>query len=86
MRQVDLFEWYLDKIFEDGQHVTKAKILDAFHKANPESLSLVKNLDMHFVTQRSELLIGFMKDLRKNGELPEMLSIEKRVANYLANL
>jgi len=50
MRQVDLFEWHLDRIFEDSYHVTKAKMLDAFHKANPESLSPVKNLDLHFVS------------------------------------
>lgn len=41
---------------------------------------------LHIVSQQSELLIGFAENLRKNGELPEMLNIEKKVANYIANL
>jgi len=40
LRQVDVFCERLDKIFEDG-HPTKALIIDAFHKGNPNSLSLI---------------------------------------------
>lgn len=40
-RYVDIFCQKLDKIFEDG-HPTKAQIIDAFHKANPLSLSNAK--------------------------------------------
>lgn len=37
MRQVDLFSKLIDKMFDDG-NLTKAQLLDAFHKANPNSL------------------------------------------------
>ena len=38
LRQVDIFCERLDKIFEDG-YPTKAQIIDAYHKSNPNSLS-----------------------------------------------
>ena len=42
MRQVDLFENEIDKMFKQGS-LTKAMLLDVFHKCNPNSLAEVKN-------------------------------------------
>ncbi len=56
------------------------KFAEYYHRSE------LKLLNLDFASKRSELLIGFMEDLRKNGELPELLSIEKRAANYSANL
>lgn len=40
LRQVDVFCEKLDKIFADG-YPTKAQIIDAYHKSNPNSLSVI---------------------------------------------
>ena len=49
MKQIDKFEQSIDKMFAE-KSVTKAQLLDAFHKANPNSLSLVKELNLACVT------------------------------------
>ena len=56
MRQIDKFSKSIDKMFAE-KGVTKAQLMDAFHKANPNSLSSVNELNIDFVRQRSELLI-----------------------------
>lgn len=44
MIQIDKFEQSIDKMFAENS-VTKAQLLDAFHKANPNSLSSVDELN-----------------------------------------
>ena len=45
MRYIDLFEQDIDKFFEDG-NVTKAQLFGAFHRANPNSLDEIKQLQL----------------------------------------
>ena len=61
MRQIDVFSEKLDKIFSD-KCPTKAQILDAYIKSNPDSHEQVKIRSKSDFSQRIELYFAFMEE------------------------
>lgn len=59
MRQIDLFEQDINKFFEEG-NVTKAQLFGAFHRANPNSLDEIEQLQLGVVSSSAweQKLIG----------------------------
>jgi hypothetical protein len=76
MRQIDKFSKSIDKMFAE-KSVTKAQLLDAFHKANPDSLSLVNILNIPIVSQQSELLLSAICQFTKRNTQKEIQEVER---------
>lgn len=60
MKQIDLFEQYIDKFFKEGD-ITKAQLIGAFHKANPNSLNEVEQPPLDIIKGQRKQLLAFAK-------------------------